>query len=99
VWIRPPAAAPAPRGLTVPFTQVAPIVAMRCAPCHSTHPTLASAPPKGIVLETAAQIRAQADLIRTVAVDSHVMPLGNVTKMTDAERKLLGIWISQVAKP
>jgi uncharacterized membrane protein len=99
VWIRPPAAAPAPRGLTVSFTQVAPIVAMRCAPCHSTHPTLASAPPKGIVLETAAQIRAQADLIRTVAVDSHVMPLGNVTKMTDAERKLLGIWISQGAKP
>ena len=99
VWIRPADIAPAAGGLRVPFAQVAPIVALRCAPCHSMHPTLVSAPPKGIVLETAAEIRAQASLVQTVAVESHVMPLGNVTKMTDTERKLLGIWISQGAKP
>ena len=39
-----------------------------------------------------------AEGLKTVAVDSHVMPLGNVTKMTDAERKLLGAWIDQGAK-
>ncbi len=99
VWIRPPDAAPAASGPTVTFAQVQPIVAQRCAACHSTHPTLVSAPPKGIVFETAAQIHAQADLIKTVAVDSHVMPLGNVTHMTSAERKLLGTWIDQGAKP
>jgi uncharacterized membrane protein len=99
VWIRPTSSAPAANAPTVMFTQVHPIVAQRCVPCHSTHPTLAAAAPKGIVLETAAQIHAQAALIRTVAVDSHVMPLGNVTHMTDAERKLLGAWIDQGAKP
>jgi uncharacterized membrane protein len=99
VWIRPADVAPAAGAPKVTFAQVQPIVAQRCQACHSTHPTLASAPPKGIVLETAAQIHAQADLIRTVAVDSHVMPLGNVTHMTDAERKLLGTWIAQGAKP
>jgi len=99
VWIRPADVSPAAGAPKVTFAQVQPIVAQRCAACHSTHPTLVSAPPKGIVLETAAQIHAQADLIRTVAVDSHVMPLGNVTHMTDAERKLLGTWIDQGAKP
>jgi len=98
VWIRPPDTAPAARGLTVSFAQVEPVVAQRCAPCHSEHPTLVTAAPKGIVLDTAAQIQAQAALIKTVAVDSHVMPLGNVTHMADAERKLLGIWIAQGAK-
>jgi len=98
VWIRPPDTAPAARGLTVSFAQVEPIVAQRCAPCHSEHPTLVTAAPKGIVLDTAGQIQAQAALIKTVAVDSNVMPLGNVTHMADAERKLLGIWIAQGAK-
>jgi len=98
VWIRPASSAPGPVGLNVSFAQVAPIVAQRCAPCHSQHPTLVTAAPKGIVLDTAAQIHAQAALIKTVAVDSHVMPLGNVTHMADAERKLLGIWIDQGAK-
>jgi uncharacterized membrane protein len=99
VWIRPPDTAPAAGAPTVTYAQVEPIVQQRCAPCHSTNPTLATAPPKGIVLETADQVRAQAALIKSVAVDSHVMPLGNATHMTDAERKLLGAWIDQGAKP
>jgi uncharacterized membrane protein len=99
VWIRPPATAPAAGAATVTFTQVRPIVAERCAACHSTHPTLVSAPPLGIVLETAAQIHAQAAQIKAVAVDTHVMPKGNRTHMTDAERRLLGAWIDQGAKP
>jgi uncharacterized membrane protein len=98
VWIRPPDAAPAAgTGPAVRYAHVEAIVQQRCVPCHSTSPTLTSAPPKGIVLETAAQVQAQAALIKTVAVDSRVMPLGNVTKMTDAERKLLGTWIDQGA--
>ena len=44
------------------------IVAARCAPCHSLEPTQAgfSSPPAGVVLETPAQIVAQASRIRTV---------------------------------
>jgi uncharacterized membrane protein len=98
VWIRPSDTTPAAGAPKVTYARVEPIVQQRCVPCHSTSPTLTSAPPKGIVLETAAQVQAQAALIKTVAVDSHVMPLGNVTKMTDAERKLLGAWIDQGAK-
>jgi uncharacterized membrane protein len=33
-----------------------------------------------------------------MAVDSTAMPLGNVTKMTAAERQVLGRWIDQGAK-
>ena len=36
--------------------------------------------------------------IKVVAVDSKVMPLGNATHMTDAERQTLGTWIDQGAK-
>ena len=71
-------------------------MANRCAPCHSLTPTEPgySAPPAGIVLETAAQIVANAGLIRSVAVDSHAMPLGNATGITQAERDTLARWLA-----
>ena len=50
-------------------------------------------------LDTQAQITAQAARIKAVAVDSHVMPLGNATHMTDAERRQLGAWIDGGARP
>jgi uncharacterized membrane protein len=77
---------------------VQPVVAQRCAACHTEHPTLAVAAPLGIVLDTPEQVHARAAQIRVVAVDSKRMPLGNATHMTDAERKLLGTWIDQGAK-
>ena len=69
-------------------------------PCHSMHPTARfdDAPPGSCSTRRSRSPR-EAALIKTVAVDSHVMPLGNVTHMTDAERKLLGAWIDQGAKP
>jgi uncharacterized membrane protein len=72
------------------------IVANRCAPCHSTQPTEPgySSPPAGIVLATEAEIDQYASLIRTVAVDSHAMPLGNATGMTQAERDTLARWLA-----
>ena len=73
------------------------IVANRCAPCHSPAPDRSPAtrsPPSGIVLETPAQIKAAAALIKTVAVDSKAMPLGNATRMTQAERDTLARWLA-----
>ena len=58
-----------------------------------------SAPPAGVMLDTAAQIRAQAAQIRIVAVDSDYMPLGNVTGISEEERRLLGDWVAQGAGP
>jgi uncharacterized membrane protein len=99
VAIRPDDGAPA-QASTVTFQRVAPIVARRCTPCHSSQPTESgfSTAPLGIVLDTPEQIRALADAIDEQAVRTRAMPLGNVTQMTDEERKLVGRWIRQGAR-
>jgi len=98
--IRPDDDAKAETGATVPFAQVAAVVKQRCATCHSASPTdpSFSAAPLGVELDTPEQIGARADQIDELAVQSRVMPLGNATGMTDAERELLGRWIDQGAK-
>jgi uncharacterized membrane protein len=85
-------------GTAVPFTRIQAIVEARCVPCHSLHPTKVDSPPMGIVFDTPQQIAAQASLIEQVAVQTKVMPLGNQTGMTQAERDTLGAWINQGAK-
>jgi uncharacterized membrane protein len=97
LWLQPDsgtrAAAP------VAFSRTRAIVAARCAPCHALRPTQPGfdGPPAGVVLQTAAQITAQAARIRTV-VAAKVMPLGNVTRMTQAERDAVVAWVDQGAK-
>ena len=69
------------------------IVAARCASCHAaapTHPAFAAAP-KGIVLETEAQVVALAPRIRE-QVAARAMPPGNLTGLTDSEREVLIQW-------
>jgi uncharacterized membrane protein len=88
------AAAAAP----VPFARAQAIVQERCLPCHSAHPTKVDAAPLGIELDTGAEMHARAADIQRVAVDSQVMPLGNATGMTTAERAALGAWIHAGAK-
>jgi uncharacterized membrane protein len=72
------------------------VIAKRCAPCHSLQPTMPgiSAPPAGIVLDTRAKIERLAPLIKTVAVDSHLMPPSNATHMSQGERDLLARWLA-----
>jgi uncharacterized membrane protein len=100
IAIRPEDDAKAETSAAVPFAQVAAIVGQRCATCHSAMPTDSSfsAAPLGVELDTPAQIQARADAIEELAVRTRVMPLGNATGMTDAERELLGRWIDQGAK-
>ena len=82
----------------VPFAKAQSIVQERCVPCHSSNPSRMDSAPLGITFDTPAQIHARADQIQQVAVDTSVMPLGNVTGMTRAERAQLGAWIRQGAK-
>jgi uncharacterized membrane protein len=82
----------------VQFAQVARIVDQRCAACHSQHPTKVDAAPRGIKLDTPQEIKAQASAIEQQAIETRAMPLGNVTRMTQAERDLLGRWIGQGAR-
>jgi uncharacterized membrane protein len=85
-------------GTAVPFSRAQAIVQERCVPCHSAHPTKVDVAPKGVVFDTPREISSQASAIEQVAVNTKVMPLGNSTAMTQAERDALGAWIRQGAK-
>jgi uncharacterized membrane protein len=100
VLIRPQENKASTSGPRVPFARVNAIVEKRCAVCHATHPTYpgVGTAPKGVVLETPQEIAQEAPRIKVQAVDTKAMPLGNVTKMTQAERDLLARWIAQGAK-
>ncbi|MCJ2186743.1 urate hydroxylase PuuD [Novosphingobium beihaiensis] len=92
-------AAPAAASPGLTYANVAPIFAKRCQSCHSEHPTNPAfpAPPLGVALDSYDHVHAVTDRIKRVAVDSDVMPLGNLTGMTDGERQELGAWIAQGA--
>lgn len=83
--------APGPAG-KVTYAEVEPILATHCAACHNVNP-----PPVGVALANLEQVRAAAVRIKAVAVDTHAMPLGNPTGMTEAERQKLGAWIDMGA--
>ncbi|MHB8147462.1 MAG: urate hydroxylase PuuD [Vulcanimicrobiaceae bacterium] len=87
---------PAARAQRVTFAQVGPVFARRCAVCHSPVPAQPgfAAPPDGVLLDTPAHIRANASRIYLQAVQTHAMPPGNVTAVTNAERTLVGAWIA-----
>lgn len=90
-----------PKAAVWTFAEVERIVAIRCATCHAARPAQAgfNDPPKGFVLDTPAAIVAGARKIHEQAVASRVMPIGNLTGMTDAERATLGAWIAAGAPP
>jgi len=84
----------------VPFSEVQRIVYQRCTPCHASIPypppgAKYTEPPNGVVMETAEQINALSDKIQSQAVDSAIMPLGNLTRITKEEREILGKWAEQ----
>jgi uncharacterized membrane protein len=83
------------------YADVQPLFAKHCSACHAVHPTNAafSAPPLGVLLDTYDHASAVAPRIRKVAVDAEIMPLGNETGMTRAERDVLGRWIAQGTPP
>ena len=89
----------APRPVTastgaVDAAEVQRIVMLRCVSCHATEPSHAAftAPPAGVILETAAQIDAEAERIYQQTVVTRAMPLGNLTAITEAERAAVGQW-------
>ncbi|MDI1287393.1 MAG: urate hydroxylase PuuD [Reyranella sp.] len=81
-------------GGPVAFDQVQPIIQARCVSCHATKPTQEgiAAPPKGVILETPAEIHLRAAAIYQQAAQSRVMPPGNMTHITDAERRMIARW-------
>lgn len=84
----------------VTFDQAQAVVAARCTACHAARPTFdgITEAPKGVMLQTPAQLRRFASLISQQAVRTEAMPPGNVTEITAEERQLLGAWIAAGAK-
>jgi len=81
------------------FEKVHVVIQERCSVCHSAKPTspLFSTAPAGVMFDTAEQIQSQAARIQAQAVASQIMPLGNITQMTQEERDMIGKWIAQGA--
>jgi uncharacterized membrane protein len=79
---------------SVDFGAVRTVVHERCTTCHAAapgHPGFLAAP-AGVVLETDAQIAAEAFRIHQQTVVTRAMPIGNLTNITDEERGLIDRW-------
>lgn len=102
IWIAPRPAPQAASAAAAPVTlaQVQPVIAQRCAVCHSAQPTqpgFASAP-AGVMLHTPELVSQHAERIYRAAVQTRSMPIGNMTNMTDDERALIAQWFESGAK-
>ena len=77
------------------FAEIQAISASHCAQCHAARPSFEgiSAAPKGVMLETPAQLRRWAAAMRQ-QVQTEAMPPGNITDMTDAERGKIIAWVA-----
>jgi len=80
--------------------QVRAIIGQRCITCHAAVPTFpgVAQSPAGVQLESPVLIAQHAQRIYQQVVATRIMPLGNVTEMTDQERAVIAAWISDGAK-
>lgn len=81
-------------GVATTFDQVRNVVNARCTTCHADSPTHPAFPAAamGVVLDTDERILAEAARIHQQAVVTRVMPIGNLTAMTDDERRIIDQW-------
>jgi len=87
-------------GESVVFEDVRSVVHRRCTTCHSntpTHPAFPAAP-AGVILDTDAQITAEAQRIHQQTVVTRVMPIGNLTGISEDERDLIDRWYQAVGE-
>ncbi|MEZ8858462.1 urate hydroxylase PuuD [Vibrio sp. 10N.247.311.51] len=83
----------------VSFETINKVIQERCSVCHSATPSHAAfaAAPGGVMFDTPEEIKANVPRIVAQTVTTKVMPLGNMTQMTDEERALIGTWVEQGA--
>ena len=82
------------------FEDVVSIVQGRCSMCHAAQPVWDGMywPPKGVVLETPAQIAAEARRIYLQSGLSHAMPPANLSYMEADERQAIVDWFRMAQK-
>jgi uncharacterized membrane protein len=83
----------------VTIGEVRDIVFERCTTCHSMTPTFTAyaSPPAGVMLEDDDQIIGEAQRIYEQTVISRVMPIGNLTQITEQERAKIAAWYASLA--
>ena len=69
------------------FAQVQAVVVERCQLCHN-----ATVQSKNVRLDSADELARHAQQVYQQAVVLKLMPMNNATRITDAERALLGRW-------
>ncbi len=76
------------------FDEVRGIVIARCTNCHAAEPSHPGFPaaPGGVMLDTDERILAEAERIHQQTVVTRVMPIGNLTGITEEERAVLDAW-------
>jgi len=92
------AAAFSPAAIRMRFASIQAVVERRCVPCHSSAPTLAgfATAPNGVLLDTPERLLAHTAQMQT-QLSTGSMPIGNLTHMTDEERKLVLAWLAEGA--
>ncbi len=82
------------------FDDVVGIVQGRCSMCHAAEPSWEGLawPPKGVVLETPAQIAHEAKRIYMQAGITHAMPPANLSYIEPAEREAIIRWFRSAAQ-
>ena len=83
----------------VNFNEANNIIQYRCGVCHAQNPTFEGFDdaPKGVIFDNPEDIINNLSTIKVQAIDSDIMPPGNMTGMTEAERNKLKIWIESGA--
>jgi uncharacterized membrane protein len=83
----------------VTFDRVRAIVGERCINCHSPVPTFVglAQPPAGVLLHTPEGLLKNAQRVYQQVVVTRMMPLGNITQMTDQERAIVAAWVTSGA--
>ena len=81
-------------GAPVSTVEIKTVIDTRCVSCHADKPSFQGFPeaPKGVKLDTAERIEAQALQIHQQTVLSRAMPPGNLTGLSEEERALLDRW-------
>jgi len=81
----------------ISFNEINNIIKYRCGVCHADNPTFEGfdEPPLGIVFQTSEDILSNLDNIKAQALDSDMMPPGNLTGITEDEKNKLRNWINQ----
>ena len=99
-WTTPRLPALPPVEGAVTFERVRMIVGQHCLSCHTPAPTFPGVPqpPGGVLLHTPEVLTLNAQRVYQQVVATRVMPLGNVTNMTDAERAVIAAWVKAGAK-